>query len=235
MLLTARLGYENWPIPLGSPGLVDAYRSVEPGRSFRDYAGHNIGALAVNEHGRAIAFAMNRNVALNSPLEHAEARVLRKVVAINNAGDAERLPFPAIFRGYNIYTSLESCSMCSGMMDLCNIADVYYAQEDPSQKHIGDILFKLHEAEGPAGSPRPSGTSFCSLTPDLGTAYRSWQRRTGQTGAGTQVISFLFSTEAYEAFRRAGKAFDRYRPAHPENISFLADARQAARNLAADG
>jgi tRNA(Arg) A34 adenosine deaminase TadA len=234
MLLTAKLVYEGWTLPLGNRDLVAAFASIEPDRAFRPYAGHNIGALAVDEHGKPVAFAMNRNVALNSPLEHAEARVLRKVVALNNGDAGERLPFPAIFRNHKIYTSLESCSMCSGMMDLCNIAEVYYAQEDPSQKHIGDILFKLHEADGDRGAPHPFMTSYCSLTPDLGAAYKAWQKRTHEPGTGTDVIAFLASPEAYQAFRKAGRAFDAYRPAHAGNIPFLAEARQAARSLAAD-
>jgi tRNA(Arg) A34 adenosine deaminase TadA len=234
MLLTAKLVYERWTVPLGDPRLVAAYNAVEPRRSFRPYAGHNIGALAVNGKGQAVAFAMNRNIALNSPLEHAEARVLRKVIARNSSAAGAHLPYSSIFRGHAIYTTLESCSMCSGMMDLCNIGEVYYAQEDPSQKHIGDILFKLHEDEGAEGAPRPTMTSFCSLTPDITAAYRAWQRQGPRSAAGPQIISFLQSPDAYQAFRRAGHAFDTYKPAMPGNVGFLNDTRHAAELLTAN-
>ncbi|MBE0548407.1 MAG: hypothetical protein IH627_12320 [Rubrivivax sp.] len=54
-----------------------------------------------------------------------------------------------------IYTSLESCAQCSGMMALGAVEKVVYLQADPGQNHIGAILFNLNGGNTAFKSPLP--------------------------------------------------------------------------------
>ena len=54
-----------------------------------------------------------------------------------------------------IYTSLESCAQCSGMMALGAVEKVVYLQADPGQSHIGAILFNLNGGNTAFKSPLP--------------------------------------------------------------------------------
>ena len=54
-----------------------------------------------------------------------------------------------------IYTSLESCAQCSGMMALGAVEKVVYLQADPGQNHIGAILFNLNGGKTAFKSPLP--------------------------------------------------------------------------------
>ena len=77
-----------------------------------------------------IDFEFNHNEIFNSSAEHAEARLIRRVFSlsqINNgwdvlaAGDKKDAKYGNIFSAVTIYTSLESCAQCSGIMALANV------------------------------------------------------------------------------------------------------------------
>ena len=147
VLLAMALTHDGWGVDRTRPDLVAAYAAAEPKRSFSDYLGHNIGAVVVDRNSRVVCFALNRSVELNSTLEHAEARGIRAAFAIANAGLAPGAPPPWTFgrllRLDRLYTTLEPCAQCAGIMDLANVQEVVFAQDDPGQHHIVDILYNL--------------------------------------------------------------------------------------------
>ena len=57
-----------------------------------------------------------------------------------------------------VYTSLESCAQCSGIMALGCVKEVVFLQMDPEQHCIGNILFNLMDkSRHPAPRPIPAG------------------------------------------------------------------------------
>ncbi|MEQ1841894.1 MAG: ATP-binding cassette domain-containing protein, partial [Verrucomicrobiales bacterium] len=55
-----------------------------------------------------------------------------------------------------IYTSLESCAQCSGIMALASVLRVVYLQSDPGQFLIGNMLYNLTgRAARRYGAPEP--------------------------------------------------------------------------------
>lgn len=56
-----------------------------------------------------------------------------------------------------IYTSLESCAQCSGIMTLGNVKEIVYLQQDQGQYLIGNIMWKCthdpHDPEKHLGGP----------------------------------------------------------------------------------
>ncbi len=124
-----------------------------------DYLGHNIAALAVDGDGRIIDFEFNHNTVYRSSAEHAEARLVRRVYSlgqVNKAWNVSSAP-PSnytTFEDTTIYTSLESCAQCAGVMSLAKVRQVVYLQTDPGQFTVGNILRNLTKHTALQG-PRP--------------------------------------------------------------------------------
>jgi tRNA(Arg) A34 adenosine deaminase TadA len=123
------------------------------GDAFGDrYLGHNIAAIAVDGRGEIIDFEFNHNELFNSSVEHAEARLVRRIFNINQAFDHWEtidekelidVSYGSVLSAVTIYTTLESCAQCSGIMTLGNVKSVVFLQEDPGQYRIGNIMYNL--------------------------------------------------------------------------------------------
>ncbi|WP_028048955.1 hypothetical protein [Cellulomonas sp. URHD0024] len=142
---------------------------VEDGRYAGDalgdrYLGHNIACIAVDENGSILDFEFNHNEIFNSSAEHAEARLIRRLFLLNqsyndwqrfDAEQAEFVKYGNTMNGVTIYTSLESCAQCSGMMTLAACGRVVYLQTDPGQYRVGNILYNLSKPP-PASTTHPT-------------------------------------------------------------------------------
>ena len=131
-----------------------------------DYLGHNIAALAVDRSGRVLDFEFNHNNLFNSSAEHAEARLVHRLYSLAQLSESWSGTVPASeiqgispgkhatnLQGVTIYTSLESCAQCSGVMALAQVTEVVYLQTDPGMYFIGRILRNLTESY--LRAPRP--------------------------------------------------------------------------------
>jgi tRNA(Arg) A34 adenosine deaminase TadA len=116
------------------------------------YIGHNIVSIAVDEKGYVVDCEFNHNDIFKSSAEHAEARLIRRVYSLNQihngwnvtkGSDASSPRYDNDFNAVTIYTSLESCAQCSGIMALANVDRVIYLQTDPGQYLIGNMLYNL--------------------------------------------------------------------------------------------
>jgi tRNA(Arg) A34 adenosine deaminase TadA len=147
--------------------------------SWDRYIGHNICCLAVDETGEIFDFEFNHNDFFRSSAEHAEARMVRRLFSLTDdfdtwkerckADDRCRLDDrkPARTKSSKIlldhvtlYTSLESCAQCSGVMSLARVKRVIYLQNDFGAYMIGNIMFNL---AGPGVSPHPIPASEVGL------------------------------------------------------------------------
>jgi len=114
------------------------------------YLGHNIAAIAVDASGRVVDFDFNHNKVFNSSVQHAEARLIRRLfglAAVQDSWDLTSGPrkYRTDLKETTVYTSLESCAQCSGIMALGNLPRVVYLQPDPGQYMIGQILRNLSD------------------------------------------------------------------------------------------
>lgn len=135
------------------------------------YFGHNIASLATDGRGAIIDFDFNHNDLFNSSAEHAEARLVRRIFNLNESYnhwqtvDPKQItpvPYANVLSAVTIYTTLESCAQCSGVMTLGNVKSVVYLQTDPGQYYIGSILYNLsnpyslsHPHSPPESGPVP--------------------------------------------------------------------------------
>jgi tRNA(Arg) A34 adenosine deaminase TadA len=142
--------------------------SSDPQRiSWDRYLGHNIACLAVDGNGEVIDFDFNHNDLFRSSAEHAEARIVRRLFSLSNLMDdwktGSRLPrkTPAFaLKDVTIYTSLESCAQCSGVMSLGRVKEVVYLQNDPGAYRIGNIIYNLAGRE--AAPPQGDGSALAA-------------------------------------------------------------------------
>jgi len=227
--LAMALVFDAWGVDADRADLVASYAVAEPGRVFPDYLGHNIGALLVDAKGHVVCFALNRNVELNSTLEHAEARAVRAGISRANAGlpagGADSWTFGQLLKSDRIYATLEPCAQCAGIMDLASISTVIYGQDDPAQHHITNVLYNLRRGP-PKGSdgPLPVGATFAPSWTPLAAAYDAFLGGVPEDGR-RGVTSFLETVAAYRVFQDAAERFATMRPAFQDNAPIVAEAQ----------
>ncbi len=196
------------------------------------YLGHNIAALAVDGTGRVIDFDFNHNSVFNSSVEHAESRLVRRLFALDNVSapwESEAAPivsaptkpgqhFAFDLQDVTIYTSLESCAQCSGIMTLASVKEIVYLQRDQGQFLIGNMMWNAtHAIKEGFYSPLPiAGDQFAFPYFDqLNAANDDFDQRvatepfykwsptvTSNTG---QITSYLCTDSAAAIYEAAAK------------------------------
>jgi tRNA(Arg) A34 adenosine deaminase TadA len=201
-----------------------------------DYLGHNIGALAVDGRGEVIDFDFNHNQVFGSSAEHAEARLIRRVFSLTQLydnwetrkpGDGPRTSgYSTVLSNVTVYTSLESCAQCSGIMALGQVDRVVYLQRDPGTYHIGNIMWNLTAREQGGGeavqikatAPRPipgDEIGFKYFT-ELNEKYKDFYYKVKdkpfyvngkRKDLSKALTSFLCCDDALDVYTRAQKDF----------------------------
>lgn len=216
------------------------------------YLGHNIACTAVDGAGELIDFDFNHNEILSSSAEHAESRLVRRVFSLAQIHDnwetrdpsVERRPtdYSNILSNVTIYTSLESCSQCSGIMALGQVREVVYLHRDTGMYFVGNILFNLtHGTKLPAPYPTPADAFGFSYFDELNAAFEAFRTavaekpfyigKDGYKDASSSVTSFLCTDEAFDIYTRAAAEFTAYTVAHPDYKPVEETATPAAQVL----
>jgi tRNA(Arg) A34 adenosine deaminase TadA len=128
------------------------------------YLGHNIACIAVDGNGNIIDFDFNHNAFFRSSAEHAESRLVRRLFSLTDIFDSWKTglrlnnkPHAASLGDVTLYTSLESCAQCSGVMSLAGVKQIIYLQNDFTAYKIGNIMYNLANRTAlkePDGRPR---------------------------------------------------------------------------------
>ncbi|MFT3767856.1 MAG: deaminase [Minicystis sp.] len=241
--------------PTGDPGLLGD-----------DYLGHNIAAIAVDGDGAIIDFEFNHNEIFNSSVEHAESRLLRRVFGLAQVQDSwniARSDFRAVRYGkalnnVTLYTTLESCAQCSGIMTLAALKEVIYLQPDPGQYFIGNIMRKMTLGTGvQAPEPIAASTFDFPYYADLERGYMAFRERPKTEDhalvldlAGkatndsytTSITSFLCTKVAREIYGRAADELRNLEAAltqgvikPPTNIAVVREALQFVKYATTEG
>lgn len=222
----------------GREGINGTYNNHLPvsygNYEFNDYLGHNIASIAIDGVGSVIDFEFNHNKIYNSSTEHAESRMVRRVFSltqINDSWKTSNVHKPKddarTFEDVTLYTTLESCSQCAGVMALAKVKEIVYLQTDPGMYLIGNILRnltrKIDEAPGSHNSllsPMPiSGLDinfehfsklnenykeYCTLVQDV----PFFTPKVGSPEKSPSITSFLCTKYAYEVYNDAFIQFD---------------------------
>jgi tRNA(Arg) A34 adenosine deaminase TadA len=228
LLLAMALVFDGWGVDRRRPDMLKAYAQAEPDRTFADYLGHNVGALLVDSHDRIVCFALNRNVALNSTLEHAEMRSVRGAIEIANAArpasGAPPWSFGKLLQSNRLYATLEPCAQCAGTLDLANVGSIIYGQDDPGQRHIVNVLYNLHNQGTDPSAPLPIRADFLPLFDELTKAYRGFLGAV-PPASFTGLTAFLETVPAYRIYRDAADMLTTMRVDDSSNLEVLDQAR----------
>jgi tRNA(Arg) A34 adenosine deaminase TadA len=117
--------------------------------SWDRYLGHNIACIAVDGLGHIIDFDFNHNNFFRSSAEHAESRLVRRLFSLTDVFDSWQTgrnidkAHAASLSDVTLYTSLESCAQCAGVMSLAGVKQVVYLQNDFDAYKIGNLMFNL--------------------------------------------------------------------------------------------
>ena len=219
----------------------------DPNRiSWDRYLGHNIACLAVDGNGEIIDFDFNHNDLFRSSAEHAEARLVRRLFSLTDIMDSWKTGAQILGKSrafsltdVTLYTSLESCAQCSGVMSLGRVGHVVFLQHDPGAYRIGNIMYNL-------AGPDPSGKTlaFAPLPipgdaidllhfKNLDNSYAAFANARKQAKArgnvngaffispdGTpdyapSITSFLCTDDAFAIFSQGGDDFDNMQLSDP--------------------
>jgi tRNA(Arg) A34 adenosine deaminase TadA len=100
------------------------------------YLGHNIACIAVDGNGEIIDFDFNHNDFFRSSAEHAESRMVRRLFSLADIRDSWKTGQQIgnksrafSLNDVTLYTSLESCAQCSGVMSLGGVKQIIYLAE----------------------------------------------------------------------------------------------------------
>jgi tRNA(Arg) A34 adenosine deaminase TadA len=257
MKLMVRFWNGNKRGPLGSyPRRVkqmEAVQPVQPTQRYRGdmiadpdrlrinwdrYVGHNIACVAVDGNGEIIDFDFNHNDFFRSSAEHAESRMVRRLFSLTDIFDSwktgDRIgdrSHAFSLQNVTLYTSLESCAQCSGVMSLGGVKQVVYLQNDFTAYMIGNIMFNLANrvAGGLPGAPTPIPASAVGLQQfkalnDANLAFvkdiQDAKNRNDTTRAffvspdktfvdyDPSITSFLCTDAARDIFEEGGKQLD---------------------------
>jgi tRNA(adenine34) deaminase len=177
--------------------------------------GHNIGCVLVNPQGRLVHSALNSNGKYKNGTQHGETRVMWQYQADKRLYD---------LKGYSIYTTLEPCAMCSGMMIMQKVSRTVYGQTDID---FGKAVERL-QLDSSKFDPYPRSTDLES-TPanlpvrvDIDRAYK----RQYDTDKGS-ITGWLRGEEAKALYTRARSELLGYQVRHEENQPVLDDCLKA--------
>lgn len=220
LLLTFALVASRWRIRRSSPEDRKAYAAAYPGREFSEYIGHNIGALLLGPADELLAFEMNEASAALSSLEHAELKAVRvgnRRLNLKRFREGDQpASYASLFDGCTLYTTLESCTQCAGVMHLAGVDTVVHGQTDQVQQAISDKVYQMHR-DGPLPAPRPIKGDFLPLVPQLESAYAAYQSAASAGGHSIGTTAFLSSPAALRVFAQAQEQLRAFAVQHPQN------------------
>jgi len=207
-----------------------------------DYRGHNIAAFAVDHDGYIIDFDFNHNTLFDSSVEHAEARLVRRVFSLSQVQDSWNVAsednpadkYSNALSKVTVYTSLESCTQCTGIMMLGRVKDVVYMQSDTGMYKIGMLLHHLTTKKKDGGkpdfikAPRPLSAdqmgakivsslddAFDNFLSDIKTGLPFFKPTSGRESRSSSITSFLCTEQALMPFHEAAEVFEAMTLAHP--------------------
>ena len=180
--------------------------------------GHNIGSVLVDENGKVVYSACNSNKITRNGTQHGEVRLM--------IGYLDKIKTTDL-RKHTIYTNLEPCAMCSGMMTLQKIQRTVYGQADPDYgKAIERLELDSHHL--PNGfCPYPRGVVSDSSKTD---AYK--QLNAAFEKKGGSITDFLLTDEAKKIHENARIELLAFKVSHSENEAILKDAIDFLNNKA---
>lgn len=174
--------------------------------------GYNIGSVLVDGNNKVVCWARNSVDVTENETQHGEVRLMTNYL---------RNTKQFSLRGYRLYTTLEPCAMCAGMMTLTELYATIYGQSDPG---FGHALARLQLNSSSIGGYCPYPRPVLSVA-----AKNQYRERLDEAYAkapkGTHITAWLTHPEIREIYEEAYQALLKFSPEHDENVNVLASAK----------
>lgn len=174
--------------------------------------GHNIGGVLVDRKtGKVVNWSRNCNKVTVNATNHGEVRLMRSYL--------KQSPKEMYLDNYCIYTTLEPCAMCAGMMCLTKVPRCVYGQTDPE---YGKALERLSLDSTVSGNYKPYPRLFKSILANTETT-RQLDKKYRDSGE-TNITTWLRSNDALKIYRNATYEFLNFNLQHDANKKVYCDA-----------
>jgi tRNA(Arg) A34 adenosine deaminase TadA len=184
--------------------------------------GYNIGALLVNKENMPVYYGLNCINSTENATQHGEVRAITGYLEKSRSFDLS---------GFTVYTSLEPCVMCAGMITMVSVKRVVYGQRDVEySKAFERLAVDTRPIGGFAPYPRAvtvqaSSINYCK---ELDLTYKAFL----ESDKEKVLAKYLASDTARKIFESAHNTFLNYKVKHAENlevynraISFFLDSK----------
>lgn len=169
--------------------------------------GHNIGSVLVNNRNKPVFWARNASRITNDSTQHGEVRTISNYLKKSKN---------KYLKGFTIYTTLEPCIMCSGMISMTKLSRVVFGQKDPlfggnDRRLKAHGKHDEHSKDEFVEYPRiySSIHSMLTITKEIDTIYNASGR--------TNITEWLRSNTAKMLYKKAYDQFLVYKVIFPEN------------------
>jgi tRNA(adenine34) deaminase len=165
--------------------------------------GHNIAALLIDPAGQPVFWARNDRFATDNGTDHGEIRLMRYYLDCPNQvqylGEQSPQQYPGARagHGFTLYTTLEPCVMCTGMMLMNRLTRAVFIQSDPD---YGKVVERLNASTAAGWPPYPVGLDISQAQIPEAQALDSLYQRLGRKD---MIILFLRSDMARQVFAGA--------------------------------
>ena len=176
--------------------------------------GYNIGGVLVNPQNatgqQLLCWSRNSVIKTRNGTQHGEVRLLT-----NYLGNATVTKV----KGFKLYTTLEPCAMCSGMMTLQSLKTTIYGQTDPGYGGALERLSLNSTALKDGWCPYPRGVqsvaSPLAIRKEIDEAFAR---------VGGSITAWLITPEARALYEKAMHQLENYKVRSTENNPVLAEA-----------
>ncbi|CAM2978780.1 nucleoside deaminase [Helicobacter burdigaliensis] len=194
-LLSLAIVYENWQV------------------KSKNKRGHNIGSVIVDNHtNKPVFWARNSVDITHNGTQHGEVRLATNL--LNCQG------FDKYLKNYTLYTTLEPCIMCTGMLSMVQIPKVVYVQKDVD---YGNTQEMIKSAKYPRSYEVYSVDNVYKQSLEKGfEKYKS--------SVAPSVTAYLLTDEAKKIYENATKELQNYQVKFKENQEILEYAQDFLKN-----
>ncbi|QTL03499.1 nucleoside deaminase [Aquabacter sp. L1I39] len=180
--------------------------------------GHNIGSVLVDKDNRPVFWARNCVTVTNNATQHGEVRLIQAFLSCPGVGK--------YMTGYTIYTTLEPCAMCTGMIAMTQVDRVVFVQADPEFGHALAGLKHVH-------FPRLFQQATVRPLPQKQELEQGWAAYR-DANKGSAITDYLLSANAKTIYGSASGDLDRFKVRNRENEAVLAATQDFLKGVGAE-
>lgn len=177
--------------------------------------GYNIGTILIDKNNNISNWGLNCVNSTNNATQHGEVRAITSYLDSSKSFN---------LKGFTLYTTLEPCAMCSGMITMTNVKRVISGQKDVDFSGALDRLaLNSEDYGGFKPYPRRVISDFAPTTyrENLDTKFKEFLENEKEK----YLAKFLTSQRAYNIYKKAYQSFKSYNVKYQENLKKYNDAR----------